>query len=131
MRAHARSALVGVALLGLLAGCGDDDKSEFPAGVYHPIGGSDAEGTMEFSSDGTWVLTAGDGDVYSEGTYSVDGDLFTFVTDSFCKGPSGVNESATYTWTQDGDTVTMTLEGEDGCTARVEVVARGFEKSTG
>lgn len=129
MRAHTTAVLAGVALLSLMAGC-SDDTSEFPVGVYHPIDSSESEGTMEFKSDGTWILQSGSGTVYSQGTYTVDGDKLTWETDSYCKNTNADAESAVYTWTQDGTTITMTQDGTDPCDARVEVIGRGFEKVT-
>lgn len=127
-----RVALAAMAMSGLLVACGDDnDTSEFPVGVYHQPGSTDAEGTMEFTSDGTFVLTGSDGLVFTEGTYSVDGDRFTWETDSYCSGFGDDAQSATYTWTLDGDLLTMTVDGEDLCTPRVGVIQDGFEKSDG
>jgi hypothetical protein len=127
-----RVAIAAIALSGLFAACGDDnDADEFPVGVYHQPGATDAEGTMEFTSDGTFVAIGSDGLVVTEGTYSVDGDRFTWETDSYCKDIAEDAESATYTWSQDGDLLTMTLDGEDLCSDRVGVAEAGFEKSDG
>lgn len=126
-----RVAMTAMAISGLLVACGDDDTSEFPVGVYHQPGSTDADGTMEFASDGTFELIGPDGLVITEGTYSVDGDQFTWETDSYCKNVGDDAESATYTWSQEGDVLTMTVDGEDLCSDRVEVAEAGFEKSDG
>jgi hypothetical protein len=127
-----RFAVAAIALSGLFAACGDDnDADEFPVGVYHQPGSTDAEGTMEFTSDGTFVLTGSDGLVFTEGTYSVDGDRFTWETDSYCKGVGEDAESASYSWSLDGDLLTMTPDGEDLCSDRMALAQDGFEKSDG
>lgn len=127
-----RVAITAMAISGLLSACSDDgDSSEFPVGVYHQPGSTDADGTFEFTSDGTFVAIGSDGLVVTEGTYSVDGDQFTWETDSYCRGVGDDAESATYTWSQDGDMLTMTVVGEDLCSDRVEVAEAGFEKSDG
>jgi hypothetical protein len=69
--------------------------------------------------------------VVTQGTYSIDGDQLTWENDSFCKTVSEAAESATYTWTADGDLLTMIVEGEDLCTVRVRVIQPGFEKADG
>lgn len=126
--------VIGLLLLGGLLGgaCGDDDDAtEFPVGVYHPVDGTEADGTMEFKSDGTWVVKDGSGVARSEGTYSVDDDLFTWETDSYCKDRFGEDgETATYRWAEDGNQLVLT-EGEDYCTDRVDVIRGGFERSDG
>jgi hypothetical protein len=124
-----RVAVIALATFGLFAACSDDGSTnEFPVGVYHQQGSTDASGTMEFKSDGTFVLADGD-EIVTEGTYSIDGDQLTWDTDSWCKDISAEAESATYTWTQDGELLTMTVEGEDLCTDRVNTIRPGFEKS--
>lgn len=127
----ARLAVLTMASLGLFTACGDDgDTSEFPVGVYHEPGFPDADATMEFTSDGTFVLAVGD-EIVTEGTYSIDGDRLTWETDSWCKDVSDAAESATYTWTVDGDLLTMTVEGQDLCIDRVNTIRPGFEKTDG
>jgi hypothetical protein len=126
----ARIAVLAIAISGPFAACSDNgDTSEFPVGVYHPPGSTDAGGTMEFKSDGTFVLVAANEVVVTEGTYSIDGDQLTWESDSFCKTESDAAESATYTWTEDDNLLIMTVRGEDLCTRRVEVIQTGFEKS--
>ncbi len=125
----ARIAVMAIAISGLFAACGDNgDTSEFPVGVYHEPGSADTSGTIEFKSDGTYVLLGGGEVVVSEGTYSIDGDQLTWETDSYCKAVSEDVESATYTWTEDGDLLTMSVVGEDRCTGRVAVIQPGFER---
>jgi hypothetical protein len=126
----ARIAVTAIAMMGLFAACSDDgDTSEFPVGVYHEPGSTDASGTMVFKSDGTFVLTDGTEAVVSQGTYSTDGDQFTWETDSYCRTVSADAESATYTWMQDGDLLKMTVDGEDLCSGRLSVIETGLEKS--
>jgi hypothetical protein len=126
----ARIAVTAMAMMGLFAACGDDgDTTEFPVGVYHQPGSTDTSGTMEFKSDGTFVLTDGTETIVTSGTYSTDGDQFTWETDSYCRTVSAAAESATYTWTQDGDLLKMTVDGQDLCSDRVSLAESGFEKS--
>lgn len=125
----ARIAVVAIAIMGPLAACSDDgDTGEFPVGVYHMPGATDAEGTMEFTSDDTFELRF-TGEIVTEGTYSIDGDQLTWETDSFCKEIGDDAESATYTWALDGELLTMTVEGEDLCPDRAELMQLGLEKS--
>jgi hypothetical protein len=126
-----RVAVIAMATVGLFAACSDDESSnEFPVGVYHEPGSTDAGGSMEFKSDGTFVLAYGD-EIVTDGTYSIDGDQLTWETDSWCKNISADAESATYTWTEEGDLLTMTVEGEDLCIDRVNTIQSGFERSDG
>ena len=74
--------------------------------VYQQQGSTDASETIEFKSDGTFVLADGAA-IVTEGTYSIDGDQLTWDTDSWCKNVSADAESATYTWTQDGDLLNL------------------------
>ena len=129
----ARVAVMAIAIMGPLAACSDDgDTGEFPVGVYRLPGATETsiDQTMEFRSDDTFEVVF-DGETMTDGTYSVDGDQLTFETDSLCKEISDAAESATYAWTQDGDLLTMTVEGEDLCTDRAELMRLGLEKSEG
>ena len=124
-----RVAIFALASLGMFAACSDDgNTNEFPVGVYHHPGSTDASGTIEFTSDGTFVLADGD-EIVTEGTYSIDDDQLTWDTDSYCRNISADAESATYSWTQDGDLLTMTVEGEDLCIGRVDTIQAGWERS--
>ena len=120
---------MAIAISGLFAACSDNgDTSEFPVGVYGQPGSTDTSGTIEFKSDGTYVLLDDNEVMVSEGTYSTDGDQLTWETDSYCKSVSDDAESATYTWTEDDDLLTMTVVGEDKCIGRVGVIEPGFER---
>ena len=60
-----------------------------------------------------------------DGTYSVDGNLYTEQTASaYCDTPG------TYTWTYDGENLTFEASGEDECAARERVyLGRTYTKS--
>jgi hypothetical protein len=104
---------------------------DFPAGVFfhkHPDGtfcvyrfneeGSFAFWWMVSSLDvsHTWPL--------SSGTYAVDGNLYTEMSDSVADCPP-----ATYAWTYDGQTLAFQLVGEDKCADRQQTVEKPWTKS--
>ena len=85
-----RVAVIALATFGLFAACSDDgNTNEFPVGVYHQPGSTDASGTMEFKWDGTFVLGNGD-EIVTEGTYSIDGDQLTWLYSAVSQGPRRV-----------------------------------------
>ena len=49
---------------------------------------------------------------YVKGNYTVDGNLYTETSDSYCSTP------ATYSWTYDGSTLTFQVVGMDKCIDR-------------
>ena len=85
----------------------------FPTGSFSMK--SDDIYFVEFSDDGNWTFYVF-GTVISSGTYSIQGDEFTFETDSFCDAED--SGKATYIWTWEDGNLTFILKGEDHCEGR-------------
>lgn len=109
--------VVSVILIGLflIAGCGGS-SAEFPSGYFVTEGFSDSG--FKFNADGTWA-TVLYGKEQIHGTYEVNGNVFTELTndvptdDPVCKSPSK------YEWSFDGSKLTFSLV-EDECRDRAE-----------
>jgi hypothetical protein len=113
-------------LAGVLAltGCGSDagtDSPEFPTGSYDVL--TTPTQVITFREDATYTVTYPDR-VVTEGTYRIDGDTYISESDTFCAS-RGVTEPGTYTWSWDGQMLTMTLQS-DACEARAEGQAGGM-----
>lgn len=101
------SVLVGVCMVAACAG------QVFPTGTF--VHKTNAAWALEFNSDRTWAFYLGDMEVPEvEGTYSVDGDLYTeeSVNDPGCPF------TATYRWTYEDNELGFELVGEDECEPR-------------
>jgi len=109
---------VVVATAGLLVACSGDEG--FPAGTYVSTADVNDLGpvTATYRDDGT--MTVEQGELVSEGTYTVDGDQVT-LSDTYCAESEG-QETATYTWEWDGSVLTMTTT-DDACESRESTVA--------
>ena len=90
-----------------LSACSND---EFPTGSYRHN-----EFVAEYREDGTFTLYE-NGEVSTEGTYSVEGDEITWIQDSFCDEQNA--GSATYQWTADDNGLSYEVIGEDQCEER-------------
>ena len=99
------------------AGC---SSPLFPTGEFtgHLEG---QEITLRFDDDGNFVILR-NGSEYSGGTYSVEGNQLTWLTDSSCAAPNG--ETATYTWTLENQTLTFSLVEKDGCMSRLYMLEK-------
>ncbi len=108
-----RIGYVAVILLVFVAACGSGDTvgSEFPTGRFESTARA-----LEFNEDGTFgFFISPSSDVAAvEGTYSVDGSLYTEETSNF----SGCPFPGTYTWAYDGQDLTFQLFDEDECGVR-------------
>ena len=82
--------MIGLLLLSMmLAACGSATGSEFPTGKFIKSG-SDTYG-LAFNEDGTFSVFNG-GTIFINGTYSVDGDVFTETSNSGgCVSPMKFN----------------------------------------
>lgn len=116
--------MAGLMLLSLiLTACGGSADSGFPAGKYVAADNEDAG--MIFKDDGTWSAFSG---IYTlaRGTYSVEGDVYTEVTnnsDGNCPVPFD------FKYTFDGKNLTFNYIGdpsEDPCDGRKD----GFDNKT-
>jgi hypothetical protein len=117
-------ALVLVAALGMLGACGDDDDAQFPTGKFIPVDATSTDGGyIEYRSDGTYIGIDDVGDTFSQGTYTVDGDEITFVSDSFCEAAAPGSSPITYTYDWDGEVMSFADNPDDTCAARVETLA--------
>jgi len=118
-----RKTIVRVAVVaaaaGLLVACSGDEG--FPVGAYVSTANVNGLGpvTTTYHDDGT-VTIEQQGELASEGTYTVDGDRIT-LSDSYC-GESEGQETATYTWSWDDSVLTMTTT-DDACESRETTVA--------
>jgi hypothetical protein len=122
---YLRPVIAGIALLGLVGACSDDEDESFPIGVYTAADATEVDGTMEYKEDGTYVMLSPTGTEITVGEYTIDGDQITYVDDQYCTLAHGEEAArATYTWDWDGTEMTFELEGTDVCTARVETMAR-------
>ncbi len=110
---------LGIVLL-LLASCASPSPAttlEFPTGKFV---NEDIHRAFQFNEDGTWDFFYINLEVPAlNGTYSVDGDLYTDTSSNYAPCP----DPATYTWTYDGDNLTFQLFDDDCarlCTFQVE-----------
>jgi hypothetical protein len=116
-----RAILGFVAAALALTGCGSDASSEmgspsFPTGSYDVL--ATPTQVITFREDGTYTVNYPDR-VLSQGTYTIDGDTYIAESDTHCAS-EGVTEPARYTWSWDGQMLTMALQGEDACGGRAE-----------
>ena len=98
-----------------LCACRND---EFPTGSY-----IHNEYVIEYRDDGTFTLWK-NGEIETEGTYSVKGDELTWIQDSVCDAENA--GSATYQWLADDDGLRLELIGEDRCEGRRAVCSVKF-----
>lgn len=97
----------------LLAGCTPNE--EFMPGKYGTI----HEGqtwTLDLKPDGSWTGTFS-GELLTSGTYAVDGNQLTWLTDSHCM-ETGNPGTATYRLDLRHDTLRFSLVGRDPCQSR-------------
>ncbi len=92
----------------------------FPTGTFEAISGFYR---FIFNEDGSWTLR--ELTSVMKGIYSVDGNEFTFETDSYCDGESAVK--GTYTWTFENNTLFFTVK-EDKCQIRVGSMRLPYHK---
>ena len=112
-----RLLIAWVAMAVLLAGCGGSEAADFPTGSFVPQNWDTY--VLEFKDDGTYVYYV-DGEIYTSGTYSVQGNALTWETDSYCDALN-VNP-ATYEWTYEDGVLAFTLKGQDTCVERKKSV---------
>jgi hypothetical protein len=95
-----------------LAACSGTNSDQFPTGRFSNEKFINNE--YVFNSDNSWVYYSG-GSIGAQGTYQVDGNLWTEAgTSGECPFP------ATYEWTFDGKLLSFKLSGEDNCVPRRE-----------
>ena len=125
MKRHLTFAFVVVAALGMLGACGDDQNgTQFPTGKMIPVSAtSTEEGYIEYKSDGTYVGINQSGDTFTEGIYTIDGDEFTVVSDSYCEANAPGSNPVTYTFEWDGEVLNFGDNPDDTCAARVTTYA--------
>jgi hypothetical protein len=101
----------------LLAGCGGGAAAAFPTGSLSMQNRDDH--VIEFTDDGKFVYYI-DGEIETSGTYSVQGSVLTWETDSTCDAFNA--NPATYEWTYEDGVLAFTLKGEDRCSDRKAVL---------
>lgn len=109
--------IVWVTMGVLLAGCGGSDAAAFPTGSFAKQNRDTY--VLEFKDDGKFVYYV-DGEIETSGTYSVQGSVLTWETDSLCDGYDA--NPATYEWTYENGVLALTLKGEDRCSDRKAVL---------
>jgi hypothetical protein len=132
MKRELTGALVVVAALGMLGACGDDqDETEFPTGKTISVNATSTEdGYIEYGSDDTYVGIDGTGDVFTEGTYTVEGDEITFETDSYCEAVAPATTPVTYTFEWDGNVLTFVENPDDTCADRADTLVGDWQLAT-
>jgi hypothetical protein len=95
----------------------------FPTGSFSMK--NDNEHIMEFTDNGEFTYYY-IGDVYTSGTYSIQGNEFTWETDSVCDAIG--SGKATYIWTYENETLTFELKGEDLCEQRIRALEKIYIK---
>lgn len=101
----------------LIAGCG---SSQFPTGEFT----SQLEGRqilLRFDGDGNFTILR-DGRDFAQGTYSVDGNQLTWLTDSSCASPNG--ETPIYSWVYEDQTLIFSLLEKDSCMSRLYMLEK-------
>ena len=115
-----RTGYVAVILLVFVAACGSGETAgtEFPTGRFESTAENDHHFPLaiEFNEDGTFgFFTTPSSDVAMvEGTYSVEGSLYTDSTSDY----SGCPFPGTYTWAYDGQDLTFQLFEAAECAVR-------------
>ena len=107
------SFLSSTALLCLLAGCAPGE--DFSPGEY----ATTHEGqswVLDFKPDGSWTGTFS-GEIISSGTYTIDGDQLTWLTDSHCQ-ETGYPGAAVYRLSIREDSLRFSRIGKDPCLSR-------------
>jgi hypothetical protein len=115
--------LVGIflTLLLLLFSLSACSGPTFPTGSFS----MDNDHIIEFKDDGKYSYYYL-GEIYTSGTFSVEGNEFNWETDSVCDAiDSG---KATYIWTYENETLTFELKGEDGCEQRIRALEKVYVK---
>ena len=98
-------------MLVAVSACGEP---EFPTGTFSIEGGNRK---FEFMEDGKWIAREG-GAIHTMGTYSVQGNEFTWERDQLCDSSTGKSTKSTYTWTFKSHTLLFEVKGEDKCPMR-------------
>ena len=91
-------------------------ESDFPTGTFSA---EDGYFKFEFMEDGKWNLQEG-GAIRNMGTYSVQGNEFTWERDQGCDSLTGKSTKSTYTWTFKNRTLLFEVKGEDKCDRRFQ-----------
>lgn len=105
--------IISVCFLFILSGCGP--TQEFSPGRYQTIHQGQSW-ILDFDPDGSWSGTFS-GDLFTSGTYSIDGDQLTWLTDSHCL-ETGYPGPATYRLRIRNSFLTFSRIGSDPCLSR-------------
>jgi hypothetical protein len=109
-------AICGLILLLALCAC---SSLKFPYGTYTFSHDGISGNEVKFNPSGTYVFTTPDGMSFLQGTFSIKGNTFTFLTDVWCY-KQGIN--ATYTWKYSNETLVMKDTGNDTCLDRADAI---------
>ena len=110
-------AICGLILLLALGVC---SSLKFPYGNYTFSHEGIPGNEVNFNPGGTYVVTTPDGMTFFQGTFSVKGSTFTFLTEGILCSKQGIN--ATYTWKYSNETLVMKGTGNDTCMDRKDAI---------
>ncbi len=111
---HSAALLVLVLSSLFLAACASS-SSGFPTGKFYVSGTERTEG-FEFDRSGSFNYFSGD-DKVMEGTYTVEGDVYTETSNNVESAEPACKLPSTYNWVYDGTTLRFTVI-EDKCPDR-------------
>lgn len=107
------SLIILIAFLAGATGCGS--TQDLLPGQYGTVHQGQTW-VIDLKSDGNWTGTFG-GELLTSGTYSLEGEQITWLSDSHCEGTGHPGE-ATYRWKFRNDRLTFTSIGGDPCLSR-------------
>lgn len=107
--------VVSMLLISLLMAACAPNTSEFPTGKFYVSGTERTEG-FEFDRSGSFNYFTGN-DKVMEGTYTVEGDVYTETSNNVESAEPACKLPSTYNWVYDGTTLRFTVI-EDRCPDR-------------
>jgi hypothetical protein len=111
---HSAALLILVFSSLFLSACASG-SSGFPTGKFYVSGSERTEG-FEFNQNGSFNFFSGD-EIVMEGTYSVDGEVYSETSNTGSVDDPNCNVPSKYTWSYDGSTLRFSLI-EDSCGPR-------------
>jgi len=102
----------------------DNDKfvSHFSRGIFRAEEPGDIV-TLDFTHPGEFKVYV-NGVLEDEGTYSVQGNEFTWETSLYCRTHYPGSEKATYFWTFENELLEFNLKGKDKCVPRFDDIQK-------
>jgi hypothetical protein len=94
----------------------------FPTGKF--VSTADQSMAWEFNPDGTWAYYSGSDTPDTQGTYQVQGNVYTELTNDLGAIDPKCQAAATYNWAFDGSHLKFTAVS-DACKSRVRAYTAG------